>query len=106
MALLRKDTVGTTRLWKQWGARNKIQTVLTLSTSTESAYFETHQVDQDTYEDYRADKAKMLRKYGIETYQVSKDASKEAYWIYMSERATCKHKEYYAKLLTDAGYTI
>ncbi len=105
MELLQKDTVGTSELWKQWGARNKIQTVLILPTATESAYFETHQVDQDTYEDYRADRTEMLRKYGIEVYKVSQQASREAYWITRWERGG-PHTARYALRLANAGYTI
>ena len=81
-------------LWRQWLTRHGDQPTKTIAATAEAVYMDEHNVDQDTREDYSADKREAVQKYGEAGYSVTQQGDREALWI---KRGKVEH-------LADAGY--
>jgi len=68
-------------LWQQWLIRHSDQPAKTIAASAEAGHFDENEIDQDTREDYFADKHEMVQKYGEAGYSITAQGDREAFWI-------------------------
>lgn len=99
--------IKTTDLWQQWRGKHDPVVVKSLPATAENKYFDENPVDQDTYEDYQADRRERIEKCGQERWQVpdASLAAREARWI-MVFTSRGRRVERRRTELLEAGYIL